>query len=92
MRLFLGLAFTVLLVGHADASCVCRCVDGEVQPLCSSSADLPPICAPTICGIVPPSVAPIQAPVLPPIGTSSCSSRQVLNPATNHYERRPVCN
>jgi len=92
MRIFLSLAFTVLVAGNADASCVCRCVDGEVQPLCSSSIDLPPICGVTICGIVPPSIAPIQAPVLTPVGTSSCSSRQVLDPVTGHYEWRQVCN
>ena len=92
MRIFLSLAFTVLVAGNADASCVCRCVDGEVQPLCSSSIDLPPICAPTICGIVPPSIAPIQAPGIPPLGTSSCSPRRVLNPATNQYEWRSICN
>jgi hypothetical protein len=92
MRLFFGLAFTLLLVVNADASCVCRCVDGQVQPLCTSSIDLPPICALTICGIVPPSIAPIQTPGIPPLGTSSCSPRQVLNPATNQYEWRSICN
>ena len=91
MRFLYGIAFTILLMANADASCVCRCVDGEVQPLCSSSIDLPPICAPTICTIVPPSIAPIQ-PSLPPLGTSSCSQHQVLNPATNRYEWRSICN
>jgi hypothetical protein len=92
MRFFCGIAVTVLLTANADASCVCRCVDGEVQPLCSSSIDLPPICAPAICTIVPPSIAPIQNPGIPPLGTSSCSPRQVLNPATNQYEWRSICN
>ena len=92
MRLILGLVFTSLLIANADASCVCRCVDGEVQPLCDSSIDLPPLCAPAVCGLVPPSITPIQTPMVPPIGTSGCSQRQVLNPATSRYEWRSICN
>jgi hypothetical protein len=92
MRVFLAAAFTLFLTVESNASCVCRCVDGEMQPLCSSSIDLPPICPPTVCAIVPPSVAPIQSPGIPPIGTSGCSPRQVRNPATNQYEWRSICN
>jgi hypothetical protein len=92
MRLFYTFAFTILLMANADASCVCRCVDGEVQPLCGSSIDLPPICTPTICSIVPPSIAPIQPTGIPPLGTSGCTQRQVLNPATNRYEWLSICN
>jgi hypothetical protein len=33
----------------------------------------------------------IQAPTIPPIGTSSCAPVQVLNPRTNQYEWRRVC-
>jgi hypothetical protein len=90
-----GATFVVLLgsglAGQANANCVCRCVNGSVEPICSSSIDLPPICAPTICPIVPPSIAPIQPPTVPPIGTSYCSQQQVLNPYTNQYEWRRVC-
>lgn len=85
------LASCVGLVGKSLASCVCRCVGGQMQPLCSSSIDIPPICPPTICSIVPPSIAPIQAPTIPPIGTSQCSQRQVLNPYTQQYEWRRIC-
>ena len=92
MRFFCGLAFTIVLMANADASCVCRCVDGEVQPLCDSLIDLPPICTPTICSIVPPSIAPIQPTGIPPLGTSGCTQRQVLNPVTNRYEWLSICN
>jgi hypothetical protein len=92
MRLLLGFVFSVLLMASADASCVCRCVDGEVQPLCDSSIDLQPICAPTVCALAPPAIAPIQPSVLPPLGTSRCSRRQVMNPATSRYEWRTICN
>lgn len=75
----------------AAADCVCRCVNGTVQALCSSTLDVEPICAPAICPIVPPAIRPIDPPTLPPIGTTECRPEQVLNPATNRYEWRQVC-
>lgn len=75
----------------AMADCICECVNGSVQALCSSSMDLQPICAPEICPIVPPAIQPIQPPTLPPLGTSSCAPEQVLNPATGQYEWQSVC-
>jgi hypothetical protein len=92
MRVSFGLVFVVFFVTKADASCACRCVDGEVQPLCSSSIDLPPVCGPTVCSLISSSIAPIQPTVVPPLGTSSCSQRQVLNPATRRYEWQSICN
>jgi hypothetical protein len=92
MRLLLIMAFMVWLTAECRAACVCRCVDGEMQPLCESSIDLPPICPITVCAITPPSIKPIQPLGNLPIGTSQCSQRQVLNPATRQYEWRSVCN
>ena len=92
MRHLLVLGSLVLLVpAAADAGCVCRCVNGEVQAVCSSSLDIEPICAPAICPITPPAIRPIDPPTVPPIGTSSCRSEQVLNPYTGAYEWRQVC-
>ena len=75
----------------AQAACICRCVNGEVTALCSSSIDIEPVCAPRVCPIVPPSIAPIQSPRVPPIGTESCRQAQVYNPQTYRYEWREVC-
>jgi hypothetical protein len=91
MRLLLAAAFVLLLAAESEASCVCRCVDGEMQPLCESSIDVPPVCPVTICALVPPSVTPMQPLGIPPLGTSQCSQRQVLNPTTRRYEWRSVC-
>jgi len=91
MRLLLAAAFVLSLTAESEASCVCRCVDGQMQPLCESSIDVPPICPVMVCALVPPSVRPIQSPVVPPVGTSQCSQRQVLNPSTRQYEWRSVC-
>ncbi len=85
------LACFVALVNDAAANCVCRCVNGEVRALCSSSIDVQPVCPPQVCQVTPPSVTPIQVPRVPPIGTKSCRQAQVLNPRTGQYEWREVC-
>ena len=87
----LALCFVVASISSAEARCVCRCVNGDVQPICESSIDLPPICAPQICPHTPPSIAPIMPPTVPPIGTAGCEEKQVLNPYTGRYEWRRVC-
>jgi hypothetical protein len=91
MRILLIVTFSLALTAQAEASCECRCVDGEMQPLCSSSIDIPPICPATICALPPASIAPIQPARIPPLGTSHCSQRQVLNPMTHQYEWRSLC-
>ncbi len=83
MRLIL-IALMVLLPGSAaNAACTCQCVDGQMQPLCESAIDLPPICPATICPIAPPSMAPLKPPVLPPLGTSQCRQAQVCDSVGN---------
>ena len=77
--------------GASQAACQCACVDGHVQAICENAIDLKPICAPQICQIVPPSVRPIQAPTMPPIGTRSCGPHQVFNPQTGRYEWQSLC-
>ena len=85
------LACSWSLADDAGAACVCRCVNGEVRALCSSSIDVPPICSPQVCPIAPPSVAPIQTPRVPLVGTTVCRQVQVQNPRTGQYEWREVC-
>ena len=78
-------AFTLLLLGGAaaNAGCTCQCVDGQMQPLCGSSMDLPPLCPPTICPLAPPSIAPLNPLTLPPLGTSQCGQAQVCDRSGN---------
>jgi len=93
LKLFFGAAliFSILTISDANARCVCRCVNGDMQALCSSSIDLPPICPPKVCPIRSPSIAPIRAPKIPPIGTTRCRQAQVLNRNTGRYEWKRVC-
>ena len=88
-----GLILLALTAGSAPsmAACRCACVNGSMQAVCQSSAELPPICGASICGIAPPSIQPIQRPMLPPIGTRSCSQQQVQNGDTGRYEWQTVC-
>ena len=90
MRILIAAA--LVLASHAaHAACSCRCVNGSPQALCSNALEIRPICAPQVCAIAPPSVAPIQRPTLPPVGTSTCTQKQVLNPFSNRYEWKTVC-
>ena len=90
MKLLISL-YLLLISTFSYGNCVCRCVNGEMTPICSSSIDLPPICPPTICQLVPPSIQPISPPSLPPIGTSQCQNKQVFNPYSNRYEWKLIC-
>jgi len=85
----------LLLGGQAFAqktsSCHCACVNGEVKALCSSSIDLPPVCGPSFCPIVPPSIKPVEPLRVPPVGTSNCRLKQVYNEHTKKYEWKSVC-
>ncbi|HEY4986769.1 MAG TPA: hypothetical protein VII39_09130 [Bradyrhizobium sp.] len=92
VRLILIAAVGLLVSTTAKASCACRCVDGEMQPLCTSSIDLPPICPMTTCALTPPAIRPIQPPQLPPLGTTQRSQHQVFNPAARRYDWQTVCN
>jgi len=76
---FLALALLSLGGSAADAACTCLCVDGRMQPLCEGALDPPKVCPPTVCPIPKPSVAPVIAPNLKPLGTSRCDQVQVCD-------------
>jgi hypothetical protein len=81
----------LLITTNTFGNCVCRCVDGEMTPICTNAIEVRPICPPTVCQIVPPSVQPINPPTVPPVGTSQCQNKQVLNPYTRQYEWKMIC-
>ncbi len=90
MRFFLTLLFLLLASGAAHASCACQCVDGQMQPLCDSAIDLPPLCPPTTCPLTAPSLAPLYPLKLPPLGTSHCRQARVCDASGNCRWQR-VC-
>lgn len=80
--------FVTTLIGPAFAACQCVCVNGQMQPLCSSSLDIAMPCI-GICPIAPPAIAPLPSLALPPLGTSYCQNEQVWNGV--RYEWQRVC-
>jgi hypothetical protein len=87
LKLLAGLAVMGVVVTWstiADASCVCQCVDGQFQPACTNSFDIPPICALRTCPFG-------STPRTPPIGgTSSCRQEKQCD-IYGHCEWKQVC-
>jgi len=82
-----GLSMRILVIvalalcafsSQVQAGCTCQCVNGKMQPLCSSALDIAPPCM-GICGPVAPSIAPINPPTIPPVGTTSCRQAQICD-------------
>lgn len=92
IRLLL-ITLTLLLFNSipVSAACTCQCVNGTVTPLCSSSLDIAPSCSLAMCPMTTPSIAPINPLRIPPIGTRSCSMKQVYINHTGQYEWKQVC-
>lgn len=96
MRGMLAIAFATFVlvmtqVSVANANCVCRCVDGQMQAICSNTMQMPPNCPMTMCPTAPPTAAPMPSMRMQPHGTTSCSNQQVLNPYTGQYEWKQIC-
>ena len=89
IRITFAALLVLLPVSAASARCVCACINGQAQQLCQNSYDIPAICSPRICPIVPPTIEPIQRPRIPPIGTTDCRMQQVWNGW--RYVRKEVC-
>jgi hypothetical protein len=86
----LAVALALSASGAALADCVCRCVNGEAQAICSNALTIPPPCM-QICPMAPLSITPIEPPTIPPIGTDNCRMQQVMNPRTGVYQWRQLC-
>ncbi len=61
---------------YAEARCVCSCVNGRMQAICTSTIDSEPMCM-GICPMAPPRLEPLPSVRLPPLGTSHCHPEQV---------------
>jgi hypothetical protein len=82
-------AFLGLVSVPAFAMCTCECVDGAPQVLCDRSEEAAPLCPSRVCPPVPFSTPPRRRP--PPTGASACKPVQMLNPLTETYEWRQLC-
>ena len=86
MRVFLTILFMALSAGKASADCVCQCVNGEVQPVCKSPSELPPLCVPRACPLVPPSSTRAEPLISAPPSTTSAESPTTAPPSTTSAE------
>jgi hypothetical protein len=77
--------------GSAEAACICLCVDGKAQPVCSSSTDIRPICQSSACPIAPPVKSPLDARQPAPEVKPGCETKQVYDPETRAYTWDQIC-
>lgn len=66
-------------------------MNGEARAIFSSILDVPPICSPIICPVIPPSTEPIQSLRALPIGTSNCVQKQIYDGGLYRYKWQEVC-
>ena len=77
------------LAPQAQAACTCQCVNGSLQPLCSSPMDLQPTNCMGFCPMTAPSL-PSVTPTMPPLGTGVCEQARVCDRSGNCRSQR-VC-
>ena len=81
------------LSNYASADCRCSCVNGQIEAVCATSSELPPVCAPRACTVKPLHAA-LVADKSSPLATASkrqCRDTEVLNPRTGAYVTKQVC-
>jgi hypothetical protein len=73
-----------LVVDIAEASCVCKCIGGQMRPACSNAFDIPPVCAIATCNSSTP------APIVGSGGQPACRQVQVCD-ALSRCTWKDVC-
>jgi hypothetical protein len=76
----------------AWADCRCSCVKGQIEPVCSSESDLPPVCAPRACSAKPMRTSLIDDKSFVATKTAKrCREVTVPNERTGAYVTKQVC-
>jgi len=81
----LPITLTISSPGHAR--CFCQCVDGRMQPLCDSTSDIRPACAPSLCAPSDPG-AGMDTPAGSP--AAKCEQRQLCD-TLGRCRLRQIC-
>jgi hypothetical protein len=77
----------------ATAACRCTCVNGQIEAVCRSTTDLPPVCAPRACKAKSDqgSLFADQASAIGGGAKRQCRETLVRNPQTGAYVTKQVC-
>ena len=76
---------------QASAACKCSCVNAQIEAVCTSQTDLPPVCAPRTCTAKPLHAALVNESSVASSSTKQCHETQMLNPQTGAYVSKQVC-
>lgn len=74
----------------ASAACKCSCVDGQIEPVCSTNSELPPACSARACSVKP-TRASLVSLDKSDLNKGQCQEKLVLNPQTGAYIPKKVC-
>ena len=91
VAMLLAAVVVASLSTYASADCRCTCVNQQIEPVCSASTDLPPVCAPRACSIAEASATPVSQSRTEPRASSPCHMDLVVNAQAGHYEWKKVC-
>lgn len=76
---------------YASAACRCTCVNEQIEPVCSASTDLPPVCAPRTCSAKPATATLVAQSMAQPSASTQCHMDLVQNAPAGRYEWKKVC-
>jgi hypothetical protein len=76
---------------YASADCRCSCVNGEIEPVCSASTDLPPVCAPRACSLKTANVTPVNQARITQAGSLQCHMELIPSTRVDRYDWKKVC-
>jgi hypothetical protein len=90
-----ALLFAAMMVASlptaASAACKCSCVGGQIEPVCSTNAELPPACSARTCTVKPTRASLVSLDKSDLSNKGQCQETLVLNPQTGAYVPKKVC-
>lgn len=76
---------------HVSADCRCSCVNGQIEAVCKSPSELPPVCAPKACTVKQPKPMLVSQTNVATNRPKECRETFKLNEATGAYIAQQVC-
>jgi hypothetical protein len=89
--LLLAATLVASLSTAASAACKCSCVEGQIEPVCSTNSELPPACSARACTVKPTRAALVSLDKSDLSNKGQCRETLVLNQQTGAYVPKKVC-